>query len=122
MNGPQTYRRLRRAGARWLVLAIGIAASGPAAPTIGFYAYRGTAVDNAREIYEVSPAEPSQLEYRLARAGYRLAYFDLSFQGNWTATEQTLRYNGRYDQRMVPRLQYDGLVLIVDVSPPIFLY
>lgn len=90
--------------------------------TIGFYAYRGTAVDNAREPYAVEPATPSHLEYRLARAGYRLGYFDLARQGNWTAAPQVVRYSGRHDQEIVPARQYDGLVLLVDVSPPTFLY
>jgi erythromycin esterase len=94
---------------------------GQALFTIGFYAYRGTAADNAREVYEVADATPAHLEYRLARAGYRLSFFDLERQG-WAHREQTLRFNGQHDQVMVPAEQYDALILIVDVAPPRFLY
>lgn len=89
--------------------------------TIGIYAYRGTAVDNSREVYAVREATPTHLEHRLARAGYRVSLFDLERQG-WAKREQTLRFNGRHDQRMVPAEQYDALILIVDVRPPQFLY
>lgn len=94
---------------------------GEALFTIGFYAYRGTAADNSREVYEVPEATPAHLEYRLARAGYRVSFVDLERQG-WAAIEQTLRFNGRHDQRMVPADQYDALILIADVGPPHFLY
>ena len=94
---------------------------GEALFTIGFYAYRGSAADNSREVYEVPEATPTHLEYRLARAGYRLSFVDLERQG-WAIIEQTLRFNGQHDQRMVPADQYDGLILIADVGPPHFLY
>lgn len=94
---------------------------GEALFTVGIYAYRGTAADNSREVYEVSEATPAHLEYRLARAGYRLSFVDLERQG-WAAREQALRYNGRHDQRIVPADQYDALILIADVGPPQFLY
>lgn len=89
--------------------------------TVGFYAYRGAAADNSREVYEVPEATPAHLEYRLARAGYRVSFVDLERQ-RWAVREHTLRYNGRHDQRMVPTDQYDALVLIADVGPPAFLY
>lgn len=94
---------------------------GDALFTIGFYAYRGIAADNSREEYAVPEATPANLEYRLARAGYRVSFVDLERQG-WAASYQTLRYNGRHDQRMVPARQYDALILIADVGPPGFLY
>lgn len=94
---------------------------GEALFTVGFYAYRGTAVDNSREEYAVPEAPPGHLKYRLARAGYHVSFVDLEGQG-WAVRGQTLRYNGRHDQRMVPARQYDALVLIADVGPPAFLY
>ncbi len=94
---------------------------GEALFTIGFYAYRGTAVDNSRGLYEVPEATPAHLEHRLAGAGYRVSFVDLERQG-WAAREQTLRYNGQHDQRIVPADQYDALILIADVGPPRFLY
>jgi erythromycin esterase len=90
--------------------------------TVGFYAFHGSAVDNSRQAYEVPAASPAHLEHRLARAGYRIAFFDLRRQRTWATREQTLRYNGLYDQVLVPGEQYDALVLIVDVGPPHFLY
>lgn len=90
--------------------------------TIGFCAYRSSAVDNSRDVYEDSAATPAHLERGLARARYRLGFFDLDDQGSWARREQTLRYNGFHDQVMVPAEQYDALILIADVPPPSLLY
>jgi len=95
---------------------------GGALYTVGFYAYEGTAVDNSRNAYDVAPASPRHLEHRLARACYRLAFFDVGRQGSWATEPQAMRYNGLHDQRLVPGDQYDAIVLIARVAPPTFLY
>jgi erythromycin esterase len=96
--------------------------------TIGFYLYRGQIASNNRQLVEVPPVNSGSLESILYRAGRKYVFVDLLHQpheeGNaWMfttiqANELTLEYE---PITMVPRDQYDGIILIDMVHPPEYL-
>ena len=95
--------------------------------TIGQYEFEGGSVDNARKPYVISPAVEVSLERRLAASGLPVAFVDLkSASGQrelrWLNEPVGARYNGQYEQTLVPIRQYDALLFLAKVSPVSFLY
>jgi erythromycin esterase len=90
--------------------------------TIGLYAYRGSAADNAGESYGIPPAEPGSVEALLHEAGVPALFIDLSRAPRtpgtaWMDERITARYNGTIPLSMVLRDQYDGILLVDSVTP-----
>lgn len=98
--------------------------------TVGVYAAGGEAVDNARTPYAVVPPPAGSLEAlsrSAAAESVPAAYFALRPGSRpeppaWAANRLVARYNGRHPQWLVPGEQYDALVILPFVTPPIFLY
>jgi len=94
--------------------------------TVGLYMYKGQAAYNNREIYNVKSHSPNSLESILRSAGHEICFVDLKHSkivpGNdWMASEILTKTWGLEDLRMVPSNQYNAIVLIDSVSPPIYL-
>ena len=94
--------------------------------TIGLYMYEGQGAYNNREIYDVKSHSPNSLESILQSTGYESCFVDLKSQklveGNeWMASEILTKTWGLQDLRMIPRNQYDAIVFIDYVSPPVYL-
>jgi erythromycin esterase len=95
--------------------------------TIGVFMHQGRAANNARQVYEITPVQRGSLEAILAQAGRKSLFLDLSQPKQNPATEwmyqpATAKYNGTHDMTMVLRAQYDGVLFIHTVTPPIYLY
>ncbi len=96
--------------------------------TIGFYLYRGQIASNNRQLVEVPPVHSGSLESILYRTGRKYAFVDLLHQtheeGNawmFTAIQANELTLGYAPITMVPRDQYDGVILIDTVHPPEYL-
>jgi erythromycin esterase len=96
--------------------------------TIGFYLYRGQIASNNRQLVEVPPVHSGSLESILHRTGRKYAFVDLLHQtqeeGNawmFTAIQANELTSGYAPITMVPRDQYDGVILIDTVHPPTYL-
>ena len=90
--------------------------------TIGLYAYTGSALNNRGEPYEIEEPAPTTLEGVMHSLGSGVVFVDLSAaerheRTNWMFEEIIARYNGSDEIRLVPRDQYDGL-LLVDLATP----
>jgi erythromycin esterase len=94
--------------------------------TIGLYMNQGTAAFNDRSIYVIPPAATGSMEWVLASAGPRALFVDFLHQtlepGNsWIFQPVVTREWGVYPLTLVPREQYDGVLLIDRVSAPNYL-
>ena len=94
--------------------------------TIGLYMNQGTAAQNDRSIYVIRPAPAESMEWVLASAGPSALFVDFLHQteepGNaWMFQEITTREWGTSALPLVPRDQYDGVLLIDRVTSPIYL-
>jgi len=94
--------------------------------TIGLYMYEGQGAYNNREIYDVKSHSPNSLESIFHCTGYESCFVDLKHQkivgGNqWMASEILTSPWGLQELRMIPRMQYDAIVFIDSVSPPVYL-
>lgn len=88
---------------------------------------QGHAANNARQVFEVTPAKSGSLEAILAQAGRKYLFLDLARPKQRPATEWlfkpvTAKYNGTQDQTMILRAQYDGILFIHTATPPNYLY
>lgn len=95
--------------------------------TVGVYAYRGEAVDNSRDSYEIPPPTEGALETLALPSDPVDGAVWISLRRDagapaWTVRPLIARYNGRHPQRLVPADQYDALVLLPLVTRPAFLY
>jgi erythromycin esterase len=91
--------------------------------TIGLYMYEGTAAQNDRGLYPIPPADPNSMEGYLAEAGepylfLDLLHADLLTAPAWVHSSVMTRTWGNIRLFMVPRDQYDGVLLIRKVNPP----
>ena len=94
--------------------------------TIGLYMYQGTAAWNNRTVYTITPAQPSSMEWILAQSGKPALFVDFARQqrqaGNsWMFQDLLQREWGTNAFHMTIRDQYDGVVLVDNVSSPRYL-
>jgi erythromycin esterase len=94
--------------------------------TIGLYMDRGTAAQNNRTVYSIAPASVNSMEWVLASVGPSALFIDFLHatrtDGNAWIFERTLQREwGTNPFEMVPRDQYDGVILIDVVSSPSYL-
>ncbi len=94
--------------------------------TVGIYPYEGRAVDNSRKEYVIERPAEGSLEGRIGvLAGGPAVFVDLetALKGGmaWLQSPVLARFEGRSGQRLVPASQYDALVILTRVSPPVFL-
>ena len=95
--------------------------------TVGFYAHEGTSMDNGGNIFTISRPPLGSLEALLYNPDSEAVFADLSkASGNgataWMNAPITGRYNGETPLSLIPKDQYDGIVLINSVSPREMLY
>ena len=94
--------------------------------TIGLYMNRGSAAFNDRTIYVINPAISGSMESVLANTGPAALFVDFLHQrqeqGNeWMFQPVYTREWGTAPLMLVPREQYDGVLLIDRVTPPNYL-
>ena len=91
--------------------------------TIGLFMYQGSAANNFGRAYPVLPAAAGSLEAILHRAPWRYAFVDLTRArpepgSGWIRSTVAARNGGEVYGYIVPRDEYDGLLLIDTSSPP----
>ena len=94
--------------------------------TIGLYMNQGTAALNDRSVYVIRPAATGSMEWVLANTGPPALFVDFLHQtpepGNeWMFQSVLTRDWGTISLPLVPRDQYDGVLLIDRVTPPNYL-
>jgi erythromycin esterase len=94
--------------------------------TVGQYEAAGTAFDNSRKPYTISPPPEGTLEHRLHRLAAGPAVIDIrtaarSSDGAWLGSRIQARYNGQHPEVLVPTNQYDAVLMLPEVTPPTFL-
>ncbi len=94
--------------------------------TIGLYMNWGSAAYNNRTIYVINPAISGSMEWVLANTGPPALFVDFLHQrqeqGNgWMFQPMYTREWGTLPLMLVPREQYDGVLLIDRVTPPNYL-
>lgn len=90
---------------------------------LGLYPASGQTADNLGNVHDVLPLEPGSIESILSAAGAPYTFMDLRYQnresGNSWMFEPRFAYSwGMIPESLVARDQYDGILLIDDVSPP----
>ncbi|NQX44321.1 erythromycin esterase family protein [Paenibacillus tritici] len=89
---------------------------------IGLYAYEGSSYKNNGKIEQVMPHEKDSLEDILG-TGMGTARFinmrdtALTSSTEWMYTPRTAKAWGVLDEKMIPRDQYDGILLIHQINP-----
>ncbi|MEK3793543.1 erythromycin esterase family protein [Paenibacillus sp. FSL R7-0204] len=89
---------------------------------IGLYAYEGSAHKNNGKVEQVMPHDKGSLE-EIMGAGAGAAQFinlrdtTLSASTEWMYTPRTAKAWGVLDEKMIPREQYDGILLIRQLQP-----
>jgi erythromycin esterase len=91
------------------------------------YEHSGKVVDNARKPYDIAPPASGLLEERLGRHAAGVFVLDMTQavrtpEGDWLSQTLGARYNGEWEERLVPTNQADALLFLRSVSPPKFLY
>jgi erythromycin esterase len=91
--------------------------------TIGLFMYRGTAADNARRVYTVSPPDPFSLEATFYPVRMKQFFVDLSHAGTGPGTEWIRQMQISRDWGVTPLLQvignqYQGILFVDTTSPP----
>ncbi len=99
---------------------------GNALYTVGIYPYEGRAVDNARTEYAIEAPPADSLEARVSSPEAPARFLDIP-EGlkaglNWLRSPALARFDGRFGQRLVAADQYDAVIVVRRVSPPVFLY
>jgi erythromycin esterase len=84
---------------------------------------RGTAAQNDRRVYPISPAPVNSMEWIFANTGSPALFIDLLQQqrtdGNsWMFQSLVQREWGVNAFSMIPRNQYDGILFINEVQSP----
>ncbi len=95
--------------------------------TIGLLMYRGSAADNKRTPYAVTPPQPHSLEALLYTLRKRWTFVDLRGAARSPGTEWMYgpylgKEWGTNYYRMVPREQFDGILFIDTVNPPQYIF
>jgi erythromycin esterase len=94
--------------------------------TVGFYMYRGTAADNAGNVYSVAQRDdPQTLESILYHARLRYSFVDVAgaarTAGSRWLWEPTVALDwGRNPYRMIVRDQYDGIFFVDTTHGPAY--
>jgi erythromycin esterase len=91
--------------------------------TIGLFMYRGSAANNARVVYQVTPVAAGSLEAVLHRAPWRYTFVDLAGAAQEAGTSWMFRgipakQWGMTPEVIVPREEYDGILFIDTTWPP----
>lgn len=89
---------------------------------IGLYAYQGSSSKNNGEEEQVKPHEKGSLEQILGMDMGTARFIDmrdttLSPATEWMYTPRTAKAWGVLDEKMIPRDQYDGILLIKKIHP-----
>ena len=97
----------------------------PALYTIGLFMYRGSAASNERQPYMITPSQSGSLESILHRAPWRYSFVDFSQTRRELGTEWMWKPItglswGTQPERFVPRDEYDGILFIDTVHPPMY--
>jgi erythromycin esterase len=94
--------------------------------TIGIYPYEGRAVDNSRAEFAIEAAAAGSLEARVAAVDAPATFLDVAegLRANltWLRSPVSARFDGRLAQRLVVADQFDAVIVVRRVSPPVFLY
>jgi len=95
--------------------------------TIGLYMNQGTAANNDRTVYSITPAPTNSMEWVMAGTQSPFLFMDFLHQksedGNaWMFQPTFQRDWGTGGFTMVPRDQYDGVLFIDTVRSPSYLY
>lgn len=90
---------------------------------LGLYPANGQTADNMGNVHDVLPLEPGSIESILSAGGSPYTFIDLRYRmnerGNSWMFEPRYSYSwGMIPESLVARDQYDGILLIDDVSPP----
>lgn len=99
---------------------------------MGLYMQEGKALNSTTEqIFDIPPVPKDSLEEIISRRGYETTFVDLSKNryknkfNKWMFTDQYASENGLTSeviksnvQQLVPKDQYDGIILFNKVSPP----
>lgn len=94
---------------------------------VGLYMNRGVSALNNREPAPVRYPHPEgNLESILEKAGHTNLFVDLLRQGNkpgtkWMYTERQALDWGLWDEKLVPREQYDGILFIDETHMPAYI-
>ncbi|MCK5003998.1 MAG: erythromycin esterase family protein [Candidatus Aminicenantes bacterium] len=91
--------------------------------TIALYMYEGQAAQNDRKIYNITRPLDNSLEAICNEAAGEFIFVDMlnqvEVEGNsWMFAMTPVRSWGIYEQKMVPRDQYDAILFIKTVHPP----
>jgi erythromycin esterase len=89
---------------------------------IGLYAYEGSSLKNNGEVEQVKPHEDGNLEQILGTDMGPARFINmrdttLSSTTEWMYTPRTVKAWGVLDEKMIPRDQYDGILLIRKIHP-----
>jgi len=90
---------------------------------LGLYASSGQTADNAGGLHNVEPAEPGSIEGIMSATNTPYSFLDLRYQnretGNSWMFEPRFAYSwGMIPESLVPRDQYDGILMLDNVHPP----
>ena len=94
--------------------------------TVGLFMYRGSAADNIRRVYEVTPAAANSLEATFYPVRKKQFFVDLSQAGSERGTEWIRQMTVSKDWGVTPLLQvignqYHGILFVDRTSPPTYL-
>ena len=96
--------------------------------SIGLFMYRGRAANNGRDVYSISrPAqERESMEAILYHARRQYLFLDFTLQSRNEGSRWLFEPIGAFDwgtnlERMILRDQYDGILYIHTVNPPIYI-
>jgi erythromycin esterase len=94
--------------------------------TIGLYMDQGTAAQNNRVVYSISPGPPNSMEWVMANTATPILFMDFLHQSRSTGNSWMFQSTSQRDWgvnpfTMVPRNQYDGVLFINSVRPPSYL-
>lgn len=93
--------------------------------TVGLYMYRGEAAWNNQAIYSISTHSADSLEAIGYQARLRLFFLDMLYReqvpGNsWMFMETESKRWGTYAMDSILRDQYDGIIFVDTVHPPVY--
>lgn len=91
---------------------------------VGMYMGRGTAANNDRSTYHIALPPDSTLEHQLESISGEVLFIDLRGHDGagteWAGEWWPMRSWGRTETVLVPRDQYDALVYVKRVTPPMY--
>jgi len=94
--------------------------------TLGLYMYQGTAAQNDRTLYTISPAGQDSVEGLLHAANDAFLFLDISTapavsdETSWMYQDYSIREWGTNAGTMTVKGEYDGLLQIDTVHPPTY--